>query len=167
LKINLAFVDVAVICPNPLLLPASPLALRVLHLEPVARAERSEWRRCVTAITKSPIWVRLCVPVHNCAKGGEPQCAPRRRLDGPFAGLMETLTMSKRSRKQFTIRLIVAIGVALGGISAIGSVIAYSAVERAWMIAQETATKPFRPPVPKAEFRLSDQQQLRRVFLGQ
>ena len=72
--------------------------------------------------------------------------------------------MSKRSRKQFTIRLVVAIGVALGGISAIGSVIAYSAVERAWMIAQETATKPFRPPVPKAEFRLSDQQQLRRVF---
>jgi hypothetical protein len=59
---------------------------------------------------------------------------------------METLTMSKRSRKQFTIRLVVAIGVALGGISAIGSVIAYSAVERAWMIAQETATKPFRPP---------------------
>jgi hypothetical protein len=92
---------------------------------------------------------------------------PRRRLDGPFAGLMETLTMSKRSRKQFTIRLVVAIGVALGGISAIGSVIAYSAVERAWMIAQETATKPFRPPVPKAEFRLSDQQQLRRIFLGQ
>jgi hypothetical protein len=83
-----------------------------------------------------------------------------------FAGLMETLTMSKRSRKQFTIRLVVAIGLALGGISAIGSVIAYSAVERAWMIAQETATKPFRP-VPKAEFRLSDQQQLRRIFLGQ
>jgi hypothetical protein len=44
---------------------------------------------------------------------------------------METLTMNKRSRKQFTIRLVVAIGVALGGISAIGSVIAYSAVERA------------------------------------
>jgi hypothetical protein len=80
---------------------------------------------------------------------------------------METLTMSKRSRKQFTIRLVVAIGVALGGVSAIGSVIAYSAVERARMIAQETATKPFWPPVPKAEFRLSDQQQLRRVFLGQ
>ncbi len=75
--------------------------------------------------------------------------------------------MSKRSRKQFTIRLVVAIGVALGGISAIGSVIAYSAVERAWMIAQETAKKPFRPPIPKAEFRLSDQQQLRRIFLGQ
>ena len=72
--------------------------------------------------------------------------------------------MSKRSRKQFTIRLVVAIGVALGGISAIGSVIAYSAVERAWMIAQETATKPFRPPVPKAEFRLSDQQQLPKFF---
>ena len=72
--------------------------------------------------------------------------------------------MSKRSRKQFTIRLVVAIGVALGGISAIGSVIAYSAVERARMIAQETATKPFWPPVPKAEFRLSDQQQLRRVL---
>jgi NAD/NADP transhydrogenase beta subunit len=59
---------------------------------------------------------------------------------------METLTMSKRSRKHFTIRLVVAIGVALGGISAIGSVIAYSAVERAWMIAQETATKALRPP---------------------
>jgi hypothetical protein len=121
----------------------------------------------VTAITKSRIWVRLCVRVHSCAKGGEPQCARAGDWMVPFAGLMETLTMGKRSRKQFTIRLVVAIGVALGGISAIGSVIAYSAVERAWMIAQETATKPFRPPVPKAEFRLSDQQQLRRIFLGQ
>ena len=65
-----------------------------------------------------------------------------------------------------TVRLIVAVGVALVGISAIGSVIAYSAVERARMIAEETITQPFRPPVPKAEYRLSDQQQLRRIFLG-
>jgi hypothetical protein len=71
---------------------------------------------------------------------------------------METLTMSKRSRKQFTIRLVVAIGVALGGISAIGSVIAYSAVEQA-RIAQENVTKP-----PKAEFRLSEQQEIRKIF---
>ena len=88
---------------------------------------------------------------------------PRRRLDCPFAGLMETLIMSKRSRKQFTIRLVVAIGVALGGISAIGSVIAYSAVERA-RVAQENVTKPVRPPPPKAEFRLSDQEELRKIF---
>jgi nitrate reductase NapE component len=58
-----------------------------------------------------------------------------------------------------TIRLVVAIGVALVGISAIGSVIAYSAV--VW-ITQEIATKPL-PPTP-AEFRLNDQQQLRQIF---
>jgi hypothetical protein len=57
-----------------------------------------------------------------------------------------------------TIRLVVAIGVALVGISAIGSAIAYSAVT--W-IAQEN-TKPL-PPTP-AEFRLNDQQQLRQIF---
>jgi hypothetical protein len=58
-----------------------------------------------------------------------------------------------------TIRLVVAIGVALVGISAIGSVIAYSAV--AW-IAQENVTKPL--PTTPAEFRLSDQHQLRQIF---
>jgi hypothetical protein len=57
-----------------------------------------------------------------------------------------------------TIGLVVAIGVALLGISVIGSVIAYSA---AW-ITQENITKPL-PPTP-AEFRLSDQQQLRQTF---
>ena len=47
-----------------------------------------------------------------------------------------------------TIRLIVAIGVALVGISAIGSVIAYSAVERA-RVAQENATKPVPTSAPE------------------
>ena len=63
-----------------------------------------------------------------------------------------------------TVRLIVAVGVALVGISAIGSVIAYSAVERA-RVAQENVTKPVRPPPPKAEFRLSDQEELRKMFM--
>ena len=61
-----------------------------------------------------------------------------------------------------TVRLVVAVGVALVGISAIGSVIAYSAVERA-RVAQENVTKPVRPPPPKAEFRLSDQEELRKI----
>ena len=68
-----------------------------------------------------------------------------------------------RSRKQFAVRLVVALGIAFVGMGAIGTVIAFSAVERARMIAEETITQPFRPPVPKAEYRLSDQQQLRRT----
>ena len=71
-----------------------------------------------------------------------------------------------RRYKQFAIRLVVAVGLAFLGIGAIGTVIAFSAVERARMIAEETITQPFRPPVPKAEYRLSDQQQLRRIVLG-
>ena len=71
-----------------------------------------------------------------------------------------------RGRKQFAIRLIVALGLAFIGMGAIGTVIAFSAVERTRMIAEEAITKPFRPPFPKAEYRLSDQQQLRRIFLG-
>ena len=67
-------------------------------------------------------------------------------------------------RKQFAIRLVVAVGIAFVGISAIGTVIAFSAVERARMIAEEAVSKP--PPVPKVEYRLSDQQQLRRIFFG-
>ena len=67
-----------------------------------------------------------------------------------------------RSRKQFAIRLVVALGIAFVGMGAIGTVIAFSAVERARMIAEETITQPFRPPVPKAEYRLSDQQQLQK-----
>jgi hypothetical protein len=71
-----------------------------------------------------------------------------------------------RRRKQFAIRLVVAVGIAFVGMGAIGTVIAFSAVERARVIAEEAITKPFRPPVPKAEYRLSDQHQLRRIFLG-
>jgi hypothetical protein len=68
--------------------------------------------------------------------------------------------------QKFAIRLVVALGIAFVGMGAIGTVIAFSAVERARMVAEEAITKPFRPPVPKAEYRLSDQQQLRRIFLG-
>jgi hypothetical protein len=57
-----------------------------------------------------------------------------------------------------TIRLVVATGVALVGISAIGSAIAYSAVTR---IAHENVTKPL-PPTP-VEFWLNEQQ-LRQIF---
>jgi hypothetical protein len=51
------------------------------------------------------------------------------------------------------IRIVVALGLAFVGISAISSAVAYSAVERAWMMAQEAVTKPFRSPVPQAEYR--------------
>ena len=71
-----------------------------------------------------------------------------------------------RRHKQFAIKLVVAVGLAFVGMGAIGTVIAFSAVERARTIAEETITRPLRPPVPKAEYRLSDQQQLRRIFLG-
>jgi hypothetical protein len=81
---------------------------------------------------------------------------------GPFKGWGTT----RRSRKQFAIRLLVALGIAFVGMGAIGTVIAFSAVERARMIAEGTITQSSRPPVPKAEYRLSDQQQLRRIFLG-
>jgi hypothetical protein len=58
-----------------------------------------------------------------------------------------------RRREQFAIRLVVAVGLAFVGMGAIGTVIVFSAVERARMIAEEANTKPFRPPVPKAEYR--------------
>ena len=55
----------------------------------------------------------------------------------------------------------VAMGIAVVGVIAIGDVVAYSSsVERAWVIKQEISTKPVRSPVPKAEFRLSEYQQL-------
>jgi hypothetical protein len=63
--------------------------------------------------------------------------------------------------------MVVVVGIAVVGIVAIGDVVAYSAVERAWAITQETLTKPFRSPAPKSEFRLSDHQKLRKMFPGQ
>jgi hypothetical protein len=62
--------------------------------------------------------------------------------------------------KQFTIRTVVAIGIAVIGVTAIGVVVADSAFERAQVIAR------FTKPVPKAEFRLSEHQQLRKTFLS-
>jgi hypothetical protein len=79
---------------------------------------------------------------------------------------LQRMGTTMRRRKQFAIRLVVAVGLAFVGMGAIGTVIAFSAVERARMIAEEAITKPFRPPVPKGDDRLSDQQQLRRIFLG-
>ena len=62
---------------------------------------------------------------------------------------------------QFTIRMVVALGIAVAGVIAINDVVAYSSsVERAWVIKQETFTSPMRSPVPKSEFRLSEYQQL-------
>jgi hypothetical protein len=70
-----------------------------------------------------------------------------------------------RSRiTQFAIRAVV-VGIAFVAVSAIGSVVAYSAVERARTIAQENFIKPIQS-APKAEFRLSEHQQLRKFFLG-
>jgi hypothetical protein len=67
---------------------------------------------------------------------------------------------------QFTIRMVVASGIAFVGVSAFGIVVAHSAFERARVVAQETLSKPFRPG-PKTEFRLDEHQQLRRIFLTQ
>jgi hypothetical protein len=62
---------------------------------------------------------------------------------------------------QFTIRMIVAFGIAIVGVIAVSDVVAYSSsAERAWVIKQETLTSPSRPPIAKAEFQLSEYQQL-------
>ena len=71
------------------------------------------------------------------------------------------------SIRQFSARMVVAIGIAVVGVAAIGTAAAYSAVERAWAMTQETLAKPFRSPAPKSEFRLSEHQKLRKMFLGQ
>jgi hypothetical protein len=67
---------------------------------------------------------------------------------------------------QFTIRMVVASGIAFVGVSAFGIVVAHSAFERARVVAQETLSKPFLPG-PKTEFRLNEHQQLRKIFLTQ
>ena len=61
---------------------------------------------------------------------------------------------------QFTIRMVVAIGIAFVGATAFGIAVVHSAFERAPAIAH------FTQPVPKAEFRLSEHQQLRKTFLS-
>jgi hypothetical protein len=61
-------------------------------------------------------------------------------------------------------RMIVALGIAVVVVIAISDVVAYSSsVERAWVI-NERLTSPLRPPVPKAEFRLSEYRQLEGHF---
>jgi hypothetical protein len=60
---------------------------------------------------------------------------------------------------QFTVRMIVALGIAVVSVIAISNIVAYSSsVERAWVTKQATLTSPARSP--KAEFRLSEYQQL-------
>src|SRR5262245_46999697 len=66
------------------------------------------------------------------------------RMAHPKALATDGTTM--RRRKQFAIRLAVAVGLAFVGMGALGTVIAFSAVERARMIAEEAITKPFPPP---------------------
>lgn len=62
-------------------------------------------------------------------------------------------------------RMIVALGIAVVVVIAISDVVAYSSsVERAYVIKHETLTSPLRPPVPKAEFRLSEYRQLEGHF---
>jgi hypothetical protein len=56
--------------------------------------------------------------------------------------------------------MVVAIGIAFVGATAFGMVVAHSAFERAQVSAH------FTKPVPKAEFRLSEHQQLRQIFLS-
>ena len=83
-----------------------------------------------------------------------------------YPGALGWGTAMRSSITQFAVRVVVAIGIAFVAVSVIGSAVAYSAVERARMIVQETITKSLRSPAPKTEFRLSDHQQLRKIFLG-
>jgi hypothetical protein len=64
----------------------------------------------------------------------------------------------RRNSTQFTVRIVLAIGIAFIGISAIGSVAAYSAVERPWMVAPERT--PFYS-TSKTEFSLGGNFQFR------
>jgi hypothetical protein len=65
---------------------------------------------------------------------------------------------------QFTIRMVVAFGIAVFVVIAISDVIAYwSSAERAWVI-KESLNSPLRSPIAKAEFRLSEYQQLNGHF---
>jgi hypothetical protein len=62
---------------------------------------------------------------------------------------------------EFTARMIVALGIAVVSVIAISNIVAYSSsVERAWVTKQATLASPARSPVPSAEFRLSEYQQL-------
>jgi hypothetical protein len=47
---------------------------------------------------------------------------------------------------QFSLKAVVAVGIALLGVNAIGGRVAYSAVERAWAAGKEMLAKPLRPP---------------------
>jgi hypothetical protein len=76
---------------------------------------------------------------------------------------LQRMGTTMHDRKQLAIRTVVALGIAFVGTGAISTVIAFSAVERAKMIAEEIVTQPFRHPALKAEYRLSDQQPLRRI----
>jgi hypothetical protein len=67
---------------------------------------------------------------------------------------------------QFSLKAVLAVGIALLGVNAISGRVAYSAVERAWAAGKEMLAKPFLPPGPKSEFRLSDYQKLRTMMLG-
>jgi hypothetical protein len=55
-----------------------------------------------------------------------------------------------------------AIGMAVTIVSVVGGTAAYSVIERPRVITQETHTKP--SPIPKSEFRLAEQEQLRKIF---
>jgi hypothetical protein len=66
---------------------------------------------------------------------------------------------------QFSLKAVVAVGIALLGVNAICGRVAYSAVERAWAAGKEVLAKPSLPPGPKSEFRLSDHQKLRTMML--
>jgi hypothetical protein len=53
---------------------------------------------------------------------------------------------------QFGLKAVVAVGIALLGVNAIGGRVAYSAVERAWAAGKEMLAKPSLPPVRRASF---------------
>lgn len=87
----------------------------------------------------------LFLRLDHCNRMGTPSASP----DG------WGLTMRSNTMK-CTIRMIVALGIALVGVIAVCDVVAYSSsVERAWVIKKES-----RSPLAKTEFRLSEYQQL-------
>ena len=66
---------------------------------------------------------------------------------------------------QLVIGIAVAIGIAVVSVGAIGSAVAQSPIEKAQLTAQEALTNRPEPPLSETDFRLSDRQQLKSIFL--
>jgi hypothetical protein len=67
---------------------------------------------------------------------------------------------------QLVIGIAAAIGMVAVSISTIGSAVAQLTVEQTEVPAKRVLTNRDEPPLSETDFRLSDHQQLRRIFLG-